>query len=67
MMSWCLWMKTKNLTKELLSDFQYCQSQRNFISSLTEVTVGNKMRELEVKSCSQLLTVKTVKVMFIIH
>ena len=52
---------------EFPSVFQYCQSQRDFISSLIEVTVGNDMRELDVKSCSQLLTVETVKVMFIIH
>ena len=55
------------MTKEFSSFFQYCQSQRDFNSSLIEVTVGNGMRELDVKSCSLLLTVETVKVMFIIH
>ena len=61
-------MEAKNLTKEFPSAFQYCQSQRDFINSLIEVTVGkNDMRELDVKSCSQLLTVENVKVMFIIH
>ena len=50
-----------------LSVFQYCQSQRDFISLLVEVTVINDMRELDVKSCFQLLTVETVKVMFIIQ
>ena len=34
---------------------------------LVEVTVINDMRELDLKSFSQLLTVETVKVMFIIH
>ena len=67
LLNWCLWMEAKDVTKEFSSFFQYCQSQRDFISSLIEVTVGNGMRELDVKSCSQLLTVETVKVMFIIH
>ena len=55
------------MTKDFRSVFQYCQNQRHFISSLIEVAVGNDMRELDMKRCSQLLTVKTVKVMFIIH
>ena len=67
LLNWCLWMEAKDVTKEFSSFFQYCQSQRDFISSLIEVTVGNGMRKLDVKSCSQLLTVETVKVMFIIH
>ena len=55
------------MNKELPSVFKYCQSQREFISSLIEVTVKNDKRELDVKSCSQLLTIETVKVMLIIH
>ena len=65
--NWCLWMEAKDVTKEFSSFFQYCQSQRDFNSSLIEVTVENGMRELDVKSCSLLLTVGTAKIMFIIH
>ena len=65
--SWCLWMKTKDMTKEFPSVLQYWQYQRNLISSLIKVPIGNDMRELDVKSCSQLGTVETVKIMFIIH
>ena len=57
----------KNVTKEFPSVFQYCQNQRDFISSLLEVTFGNDMREFDVKGCSHFLIVETVKVMFIIH
>ena len=59
--------KKKYVTKQFPPVLRYCQSQRDFVSSLIEVTVANDMRELDVKSCSQLLTVETVKVMFIIH
>ena len=55
------------MTKEFPSAFQYFQSQRGFISLLIEVTVRDDMSEFDMKSCSQLLTVETVKVMFIIH
>ena len=55
------------MTKEFLSVFQYGQSQKDFISSLIEVTFRNSMRKLNVKSCSQLLTVETVKIKFIIY
>ena len=53
--------------KEFPSVFQNCQGQRDFIGSLIEVTVRNDMMELDVKSCSQLSRVETVKVMFIIY
>ena len=55
-------MKTNDLIKEFASNFQDCQIQRHFNSLLIEITVGNDVRELDVKSCSQLLTVETVKV-----
>ena len=55
------------MNKELSSVFKYYQTQGEFISSLIEVTVGNGKRKLDVKSCSQFLTVETVKVMLIIH
>ena len=55
------------MTKYFLYVFQYCQSERDFISLLIDVIVGNDMRELDVKSWSQYLTEKTVKAMFIIH
>ena len=67
LLSWCLWMEAKDVTKEFPSAFQYCQSQTDFINSLIEITVRNDMRELDVKTCSQLLTLETLKVMFIIH
>lgn len=38
--------------------FQDCQIKRNVISSLIEVTIGNDVRELDVKICSQLNTVE---------
>ena len=60
-------MEAKDVTKEFPSAFQYFQSQRGFISLLIEVTVRDDMSEFDMKSCSQLLTVETVKVMFIIH
>ena len=62
----CLWIETKDVTKAFSSVFQYCQSQRDFISLLIEVTVWNDVRELYVKSSSLLLTVETVKYMFIV-
>ena len=46
----CEW-KGKNTAKEVLSVFQYFQSQTDFISSLIEVTFGKDMGKLEVKSC----------------
>ena len=60
-------MEANDLTKEFPSVFQYYQSQCDFFRSLIEVTVGSDMRELDLKICSQFLTFKTVKVMFIIH
>ena len=47
--------------------FSVESKSENFISSLIEAPVGNNMIELDVKSCSQLLTVETLKVMFIVH
>ena len=60
-------MKTKNVTKAFFSAFQCCKSQIGFISPLREVTVGNYAWELDLKSSSQLLTIETVRVMFIIY
>ena len=60
-------MAAKDVAKEFPSVFQYGQSQRDFINSLIEVTFRNDMRKLDVKSCSQLLTVETVKVKLIIY
>ena len=67
MLSWCLWKEAKDATKDFLSVFQYCHCQRDSISLLKEVLVGDDMRKLDVKSCSQLLAMETVKVIFIIH
>ena len=67
LLSWCLWMEAKDVTKVFPSVVQYCHIQRDSISFLTDVIVGNDMTELDAKSCSQMLTVETVKVMFIIH
>ena len=60
-------MAAKDVAKEFPSVFQYGQSQKDFINSLVEVTFRNDMRKLDVKSCSQLLTVETVKVKLIIY
>ena len=60
-------MMTKDVTKEFPSVFLYCQSKRNVISLLAEVTIENDMSELDAKSCSQLLTVENIKVMSFIH
>ena len=55
------------MTKVFPSVVQYCHIQRDSISLLADVIVGNDMRQLDAKSCSQMLTVETVKVMFIIY
>ena len=55
------------MTNEFPSVFRYCQSQRDLISSLIEVIVGDDMRELDVKNCSQMLMVETAKIIFIKH
>ena len=67
LLMWCLWMEIKYVTKAFSLIFQYCQSQRDFISLLIEVTVWNDVRELDVKKSSLLLIVETVKDMFIIY